>query len=65
MAMDVRIWLDVDRKVARRRLIRRNLEAGVGKDLNETIRRGEWEKHGWIGAGRRGVFLKGIQRKKN
>lgn len=41
MSMDVRIWLDVDRKVARRRLIRRNLEAGVGKDLNETIRRAD------------------------
>lgn len=39
--MDMRVWVESDREVCRRRLIKRNYEAGVVDDLKACEKRGE------------------------
>jgi len=34
--MDVRVWIEVDRKVARRRLVERNFAAGISATRQDT-----------------------------
>lgn len=38
--LDIRIWIEVDLEVERRRLIRRNFEAGIVDDLVKCAERG-------------------------
>jgi pantothenate kinase len=39
--MDLRIWVDVDRETARRRVISRNFAAGISESLEKCAERGE------------------------
>lgn len=42
--MDIRVWIEVDEIVAHRRVVARNLEAGICDTLEACTRRGEYNE---------------------